>query len=326
MSEQNEQPKEDTDIIKIVPKGTAEKFKEVGLNTIRDLSIAIPLQVAKETNMNIDTAEKYIAKAIMELHPVYISGKEDLEQRKLIQHCTTGSNSLDKLLGNEYNKGLEAGAVTELYGEFGSGKSQICHTLSVTAQLPIGQGGLDTNVIYMDTEGTFRSPRIVQIATARGLDPDKILSGISKFDIVNAAQLELLVDDAFKYIQELKARVFIVDSIIALHRAEGSDRAHLAARQQALSRILDKLKRAAKAYNTVVVVANQVTVSPDPFHPGLIATGGNIIAHNTTYRIFLRKSGLNRIARMVDSPSHENSEVRFTVSAKGIEDIIEDKK
>lgn len=321
-----EQPQEDAGIRKLegISSATIKKLKEVGVTTMRDLSIQIPLQLAQKANMNLETAEKYIAKAIMELHPIYISAKADLEQRKLIQHCTTGSSSLDKLLGNEYGgKGLETGAVTEFYGEFGSGKSQICHSLCVTAQLPQDQGGLDTNVIYMDTEGTFRSPRVQQIAMARGLDPDKILSGVARFEIVNAAQLELLVDDAYKYIQELNARVLIVDSIIALHRAEGSDRAHLAARQQALSRILDKLKRVARAYNTVVVVANQVTASPDPFHPGLIATGGNIIAHNTTYRIFLRKSGLNRIARMVDSPYHETSEIRFTVSAKGIEDIEE---
>src|SRR3712207_5173013 len=90
----------------------------------------------------------------------------ELEKRKSLLRCSTGAKSLDELLLG----GIETQAITEFYGEFGSGKSQICHTLCVTAQLPVEQGGLGGGAILIDTEGTFRPERVDQIARARGID------------------------------------------------------------------------------------------------------------------------------------------------------------
>jgi DNA repair protein RAD51 len=71
-----------------------------------------------------------------------------------------GSSDLDQLLGG----GIETGSITEIFGEFRTGKTQLCHTLCVTSQMPIDQGGAEGRVIYVDTEGTFRPQKLVAIA------------------------------------------------------------------------------------------------------------------------------------------------------------------
>jgi DNA repair protein RadA len=109
-----------------------------------------------------------------------------------------------------------------------------------------------------------------------------------------------------------------IDSIISLHRAEYTGRETLAERQQRLNVMLHKLIRLAEIYNIAIVLTNQVQVSPDN-SDSVRATGGNIMGHACTYRIFLRKVGRDRIAIMVDSPHHAYSQVKFTISEKGVE-------
>jgi DNA repair protein RadA len=140
--------------------------------------------------------------------------------------------------------------------------------------------------------------------------------------IVNSAQLEALIRNLGKSIEEYKAKLVIVDSIISLHRAEYAGRGTLAERQQRLNVMLYKLIRLAEIYNIAVVVTNQVQSSPDNTfgsNGSLRAAGGNIMGHACTYRIFLRKVGRDRLAIMVDSPHHAYSQVRFTISEKGVE-------
>ena len=88
------------------------------------------------------------------------------QKRKHLIFLSTGSSNLDKLLGN----GVETGSITEIFGEFRTGKTQLCHTLCVTCQLPIEQGGGAGMAMYIDTEGTFRPERLIPIAQRFGLD------------------------------------------------------------------------------------------------------------------------------------------------------------
>jgi RecA/RadA recombinase len=50
-----------------------------------------------------------------------------------------------------------------VFGEFRTGKTQLCHTLCVTSQLPTSMGGGNGKAAYIDTEGTFRPERVVPI-------------------------------------------------------------------------------------------------------------------------------------------------------------------
>ncbi len=246
-----------------------------------------------------------------------------LEKRKSMLRCSTGSKSLDELLLG----GIETQAVTEFYGEFGSGKSQICHTLCAMARQPINEGGLDGGVIYIDTEGTFRPERLKQIAELRSFDYPEVLKHTMLCKVYNSSHLELIIKDLGRYVNEFNAKLVIIDSIISLHRAEFAGRGTLADRQQRLNSILHKLVRVAEIFNVAVVITNQVQSSPDTFYGDPTkATGGNVIGHTSTYRIYLRKSGENRIAKMIDSPYHPYSDIRFTINQKGVDDLEDSAK
>jgi DNA repair protein RadA len=305
---------------------TAKKLKEAGIVSVMDLAVTSSDELAVDLNSSKDSAASFIMaaqKLLREsnvLEKEFVTADTALEKRKSMLRCSSGSTALDELLLG----GVETQAVTEFYGEFGSGKSQICHTLCATARQPIAAGGLDGGVIYIDTEGTFRPERVEQIARARGLDPSQILKSVAVCKIYNSSHLELIIKDLGKYINDFKAKMVIIDSIISLHRAEYAGRGTLADRQQRLNNMLHKLVRLTEIYNIAIVITNQVQSSPDTFFGDPTkAAGGNVLGHASTYRIYLRKSGENRVAKMIDSPYHPYSETRFTVNERGTDDLEE---
>ena len=140
----------------------------------------------------------------------FLTAELVLEKRKSMLRCSTGSRALDELLLG----GIETQAVTEFYGEYGSGKSQICHTLCAMARQSTESGGLDSAVIYIDTEGTFRPERLGQIVTARGLDHSHVLKSVAVCKVYNSSHLELVVKDLGKYVNDFNAKLVIIDGII----------------------------------------------------------------------------------------------------------------
>jgi DNA repair protein RadA len=331
MDSSSESPALDLEIQDIEGIGptTAKKLKEAGIISVMDLAVTSADELAVEINASKDSAAAFIMAAQKLLRDSNVLEKEfitadvALEKRRSMLRCSTGSKVLDELLLG----GIETQAVTEFYGEFGSGKSQICHTLCAIARQPIESAGLDSNVIYIDTEGTFRPERLNQIARARGFDPTHVLKSVAVCKVYNSSHLELIIKDLGKYINDFKAKLIIIDSIISLHRAEFSGRGTLADRQQRLNSILHKLIRLSEIYNVAIVITNQVQSSPDTFFGDPTkAAGGNVLGHASTYRIYLRKSGENRIAKMIDSPYHPYSDARFTVNERGTDDIEDAKK
>jgi DNA repair protein RadA len=327
---------------------TERKLRDAGVTSVMDLAVCNIDQLAVDINSSKDSAAAFIMAAQKLLRESNVLEKEFvtadfvLEKRKAMLRCSTGSKSLDELLlggiesqavtefygefGSELLLGgIESQAVTEFYGEFGSGKSQICHTLCAMAKQPINEGGLDGGVIYIDTEGTFRPERLNQIADSKGFVPLEVLKNTTLCKVYNSSHLELIVKDLGRYIHEFNAKLVIVDSIVSLHRAEFTGRGTLAERQQRLNSILQKLVRIAEIFNVAIVITNQVLSSPDTFFGDPTkAAGGNVIGHTSTYRIYLRKSGENRIAKMIDSPHHPYSDIRFTVNEKGVDDLEDD--
>ena len=205
------------------------------------------------------------------------------------------------------------------------GKTQICHTICATIQLPIERGGLSGSALYIDTEGTFRPERSAQIAKAMDLDPDVILKNIIVGRAFNSDHQILMVDKTDDLVKDRNVRLIMVDSLVSHFRAEYLGRESLPERQQRLNSYLHKLLRIAEIYNMPVVVTNQVVASPDAlFGPPDKPAGGHIIAHLSTNRVFIRKGKKNlRIAKMIDSPYLPESECVFAISEKGIEDVNE---
>jgi DNA repair protein RadA len=303
---------------------TARKLKEAGIVSVMDLAVASSDELAIDINSSKETAATFIMAAqrlLREsniLEKEFVTAESALEKRKALMRCSTGSRALDELLLG----GIETQAVTEFYGEFGSGKSQICHTLAAIAPQPREAGGLNGGVIYIDTEGTFRPERLNQIARARELEPSHVLKNVAVCKVYNSSHLELIIKDLGKYISDFNAKLVIIDSIISLHRAEFAGRGTLADRQQRLNNLLHKVIRLAEIFNIAIVITNQVQSSPDTFFGDPTkAAGGNVLGHASTYRIYLRKSGENRTAKMIDSPYHPYSDAKFTLNEKGTDDL-----
>ena len=306
-----------------------DKLEGAGIQLISDLATKTVPEILEDyyssyedaTGIDEETVSKLVMKAKQKLiddghlQKEFSNAEDMLEVRKRIIRFTSGSQDFDFFLGG----GIETQALTEIAGEFGSGKSQLCYTICVTAN---GRSPVN-GIIFVDTENTFRAERIHQIAESRGLDAKEIMKKIFVCRIYYSAHLEAVIRSLAKYIEQYSARLVIIDSIISLHRAEFPGRETLAERQQRLNTILHKLIRLAEIYNVAVVYTNQVQAQPDDLFGGksMIAVGGNIMAHASTYRIFLRKAGHNRIATMLDSPYHAYSQVKFTIGEKGIEDL-----
>jgi DNA repair protein RadA len=329
LAEEEEEIDEDLDVTSIAGIGavTKQKLNEAGIFTILDLATAGPSEIADATDWDItksvDVNNKARKKLVEmgRLEPDFVSAADLLVRRMNITRISTGSKNVDDLLGG----GIETWALTEFYGEFGSGKTQICHTLACMVQQPIDQGGLDGGVVYIDTEGTFRPERISQIAESRGYDPASILSRIMVARAYNSAHQELIVKDLGRIIEKHKVKLIIVDSAVAHYRAEFLGRGVLAERQQRLNRFMHALLRTAEVYNVAIVLTNQVQAAPDSFFGDPTrATGGHVVAHTSTYRIYLRKAGKNRIARMIDSPYHAERDVVFMLDEMGIDDPPEE--
>ena len=296
---------------------TADKLREAGYTDLMELAVASPGDVAEAAEIGTAIAQKIIGEARRKADVgQFESGTTLLERRKRLGRITTGAKSLDELLGG----GVETQAITEFSGEFGSGKTQLGHQIAVNVQLPADQGGLGGEVVYIDTESTFRPERIVDMAKGSGLDPQEALRRIHVARAFNSNHQMLLVQKAQELARERPIRLLVVDSLTAHFRSEYVGRAELAPRQQQLNKHLHELLRFSDTYNAAIVVTNQVSARPDilfgdPTRP----IGGNIVAHAATYRVYLRKSKPpRRIARLIDSPNLPEGEAVFSLTTEGI--------
>jgi DNA repair protein RadA len=304
-----------------VGPATAEKLKAMGFSTVESLAIATIRELVA-AGIGEKQAAKMINEARDSITLTFLRADELLKMRENIARLTTGSKVLDELLGG----GLETQTITEFYGEYGSGKSQICHQLCVNIQLPVDRGGLEASALYIDTENTLRPERIVQMATHLGLDPQKTVRNIIYAEAYNSDHQILLLEKADAKIKENNIRLIIVDSLTSHFRSEYLGRETLAERQQKINKHMHRLIRLAQAFNAVAVVTNQVMAKPDAFFGEKVEpVGGHIVGHTSHTRIFLRKAsgGRVRIGRLVSSPYLPEGERVFKITEDGVEDISE---
>ena len=305
-----------------VGPATAEKLKEMGFHTVESLATATIRELTQASVGEIQAA-RVIAQARDSLALSFIRADELIKMRQNVKRLSTGSRQLDELLGG----GLETQTITEFYGEYGVGKSILCHQLAVNVQLPEDKGGLSGSALYIDTENTFRPEWIVRMASALGLDPAQTAKNIIYSEAFNSDHQILLLEKADKVIQENKVKLIIVDSLTAHFRSEYLGREMLAERQQKLNSHLHRLVRLSRAFNACAVVTNQVMAKPDQFFAMTVeAVGGHIVSHTSHTRLFLRRtaSGPVRICRLVSSPYLPEGERIFKITEEGIKDISEE--
>ncbi|XP_056338537.1 meiotic recombination protein DMC1/LIM15 homolog isoform X1 [Oenanthe melanoleuca] len=336
-----------------------KKLKAVGICTIKGIQMTTKRALCNVKGLSEAKVDKIKEAANKLVEPGFLTAFEYSEKRKMVFHISTGSQEFDKLLGG----GIESMAITEAFGEFRTGKTQLSHTLCVTAQLPGPNGYTGGKIIFIDTENTFRPDRLRDIADRFNVDHEAVLDNVlyaraytsehqmELLDYVaakfheEAGIFKLLVQDLFfphiLTIFKISVPVFfhyiylssmitmqIIDSIMALFRVDFSGRGELAERQQKLAQMLSRLQKISEEYNVAVFVTNQMTADP-----GATMTfqadpkkpiGGHILAHASTTRISLRKGrGELRIAKIYDSPEMPENEATFAITAGGIGDAKE---
>ena len=303
-----------------VGAATAEKLRDAGFSDLLSIAVASAGEIVEIAGVGEAVARKIINVARKKLDMGFETGEELLKRAEKIERITTGSKELDKLLGG----GVETGSITEMYGAFASGKSQVGFQLAVNVQLPKEKGGLDGGVVFLDTESTFRVHRLKQLAEAAGLNFEEVLKRIKVARCMNSDHQMLLVEKVEEIIKEgFPVRLVIVDSLMSLFRSEFTGRGELATRQQKLNKHIHKLQKLADTYNIAVYVTNQVMSKPDTFFGDPTEPiGGHIVGHGMNPRVYLRKGKKGaRVAKLVDSSYLPSSEVIFNITEEGIRDI-----
>lgn len=319
--EKLEKESELTDLPGIGP-AVAAKLEGAGILDLMSLAVTSPATISDASGVSQAVARKAITAARDMLDLGFTDGLEYSQKRANVSHVTTGSESLDNLLGG---KGIESRAITEAFGAYGSGKTQLGLTLAVNVQLPEEKGGAQGKCVFIDTEGTFRPQRIKQIAEGIDANSDEVLKNIMVARAFNSDHQMLLLEKITEMIKKGEPiKLLIIDSLTAHFRAEFSGRGQLADRQQKLNKYMHDLMKLAETHNIAVYVTNQVMSNPAQlFGDPTTAIGGNIVGHASTYRMYLRrgKQG-SRVAKLIDSPNLPDNECIYFVTDAGIVDKV----
>lgn len=299
-----------------------KKLKEGGINTVEAVAFASRRELCEIKGVSEAKVAKLKEAANKCVPTGFTTAGQVLQQRGEIIRLSTGAQALDDILGG----GLETGSITEIYGEYRCGKTQLCHTLCVTCQMPVDSGGGEGKALYIDTEGTFRPDRLIEIARRFGLNHEDVLDNVAYARAHNTEHQQQLLVSAAAMMSEARFALIVVDSATSLFRSEFMGRGELAARQNMLGRFLKSLQRLADEYGCAVVITNQVVQANldggSMFAgPTVKPIGGNIMAHATTTRVALRKGrGDTRMAKIVASPSLPEADATFSIGTDGIVD------
>ena len=298
-----------------------KRLEEAGFKSLEAISYVLKKSITNIKGLTEAKADK-IQKVIQDIlkvdqiKPSIIA----LEERKRLTRIRTGSKELDDLLGG----GFESCSLTELFGEFRTGKTQLCHTLCVTCQLPRSDGGGEGKAIYIDTEGTFRPEKLAPIAERFGLDPKETIENVFYARAFNSDHQNRLLLQVCAIMAQQKFSLLIVDSATALYRTDYSGRAELSTRQMNLAKFLRNLQKIADEHKCVVLLTNQVVATVDGNAFGgndKKPIGGHIMAHACQTRLYLKKGQKNnRICKIYDSPSLPEAEAGFSINEYGIDD------
>lgn len=298
-----------------------KKLTDAGFFTVESLAYTPKKTLLAIKGISEAKADKILNEVIKLVPMGFTTATEFHQKRSEIIQVTTGSKELDKLLQG----GIETGSITEIFGEFRTGKTQLCHQLCVTCQLPVDCGGAEGKAMYIDTEGTFRPERLLAVAERYGLNGQEVLDNVAYARGYNTDHQTQLLIHAAAMMAESRYALLIVDSATALYRTDYSGRGELSARQMHMARFLRTLLRLADEFGVAVVITNQVVAQvdgasmfqADPKKP----IGGNIMAHASTTRLYLRKGrGETRICKIYDSPCLPEAEAMFAINADGIGD------
>ena len=253
------------ELLEGVTDEVVSQLLRVGYVSLKDIVIDGPVGLSTRSGLSLDDSLLVYNQSIVFLEGLGIMEKRFvvattlLDKRKKIGKISTGSQNFDNLLGG----GIETNAITEVYGEFGTGKTQLCHTACITVQLDHKDGGLKGGALYIDTENTFRPERIAEMSSVRNQNYSKILDNITVAKAYSSSHLELILSESSKVIDNQNIKLVVLDSAISLYRSEFLGLASLSARQQKLNKLIHTLMKISQTHQIAVLVTNQVQSTPD---------------------------------------------------------------
>ena len=244
-------------------------LQENGISTAEALAMS-PINVVSDIDgLGEKTAKKLIWNARNALGMTDFIKASEIDENT--EYFTTGSSELNKILGG----GFQTGKLTEVYGPFKSGKTNLAHTISVTIQLPKEREGIEGSVAYIDTENTFSKEKIKRIAKRFGLNKDEVLSKIYHARIYSSDHQSQMIMKAETLCKTRNVRLIVLDSLMALLRNEYIGIGSLAKRQGVLNNMIHGLSRVAETYNCAVLLTNQVATKMMGMFSADDAIGGN---------------------------------------------------
>lgn len=308
-----------TDIKGIGP-ATLKKLSDAGIYELMGIAVMAPKNLAELAGLGVPSARKVIQEANKILKIGFEKGSDFQTKMRNVSHITTGVKSLDKLIGG----GIESKSITEVFGAWGAGKSQLAHAIAVNVQMPIDKGGLEGKAVFIDTEGTFRGERVKEFAVGAGLDPEEALDNVLVARAFSSDHQILLLDKIHEMINDGEnIRLIIIDSLMAHFRAEYIGRGLLSERQGMLGMYMHKLSKIAEQYNVAIYLTNQVMSNPGQmFGDPITAIGGNIVHHSSNVRLYIRRAAKDtRVIKMIDHPCLPDGETVFKVETDKLVDL-----
>jgi DNA repair protein RadA len=313
----------DLDQVKGINSRQIKILSENGISTAEALAMSSQNFVSDIKGLGDKTAKKLIWNARNALGMTDFVQAVNIDEN--IEMFTSGSKELDRILGG----GVQTGKLTEVFGPFKSGKTNMAHTIAVTVQLPHDHGGLNGSVAYIDTENTFSKDKIKRIAKRFGLDPSKTLARVFHARIYSSDHQDQMILKAESLCKEKNVRLVVLDSLMALLRHEYIGIGMLARRQGVLNNMIHALSRIAETYNAAVLLTNQVATKMKGMFSSNDAIGGNIVAHGCHFRVMFKTKGfssnssLKRRGIIVDAPDLPPEECEFFITSHGIADTEE---
>ena len=259
----------DLNLIKGINARQIKLLQESGISNAEALAMSPSNIVADIDGLGGKTAKKLIWNARNALGMTEFTTAAEIDDNT--EMFTTGSSELNRILGG----GFQTGKLTEVYGPFKSGKTNLAHTISVTVQLPVKKGGLGGTVAYVDTENTFSKEKIIRIAKRFGMNSNEVLSHIFHARIYSSDHQSQMIQKAEALCKTKGVRLIVIDSLMALLRSEYVGIGKLAPRQAILNAMIHGLSRIAETYNCAVLLTNQVAMKMAGMFSSNDAIGGN---------------------------------------------------
>ncbi|MGQ4892326.1 MAG: ATPase domain-containing protein [Candidatus Njordarchaeia archaeon] len=302
-----------------------KKLAAKGLLLIKDVIWFHPTRLSEFADIDHKEAEKIVEIALNLYERIQGQYKlflpaSDISRKEMEKHFLhTGSKNLDRILMGGY----ASGEVTELVGEYRTGKSQLCYTAIATAFLPPEAGGLnvgDISVVLIDSERTFHEKRMISIFKRFNLDWGELSEKVLIGQPTNSIHQKRMIDALFNVIKSNNVKLVIVDSLTKLPRIDFENRGELYKRQRLILNIVETLRRLAKTYNITVLITNQV-VSDLSKEDEAKPIGGHVLSHSVDTRIYLSYiEGSLRRATIVDSSWLPSDEAIIKISEEGVVD------